>query len=133
LESPQCWRRLYSGGDLLAGAQLFAPTQSVLPIDDSLQRQWLFKEADNYLDNFLSQFDTYAVRLTRPLLQHACEVAARYNLKSHDSLVVAIAYRVGVPDIAAIDIDFERPDNIYVWNDYIPRIRQKLRRAKRIR
>jgi predicted nucleic acid-binding protein len=92
-----------------------------------LQRQWLFKEADSYLDDFLNQFDTYAVRLTRPLLQRACEVAARYNLGSHDSLVVAIAYRVSVPDIAAIDGDFERPDNIYVWDDDIPRIRQQLK------
>ncbi len=85
------------------------------------------------MDDFLSHFDTHVVRLTRPLLQQACEVAARYNLGSHDSLVVAIAYRVGVPDIAAIDIDFERPDNIYVWNDDIPRIRQKLKGTKRIR
>lgn len=134
LEAPRYWRRLYSSGDLLSSAQLFSPTQSVLPIDDSLQREWLFKEADNYLDDFLSLFfDTYVVRVTRPLLQRACEVAARYNLGSHDSLVVAIAYRVSVPDIVSIDSDFECPDDIYIWNNDIPRIRRELKQPKRSR
>jgi predicted nucleic acid-binding protein len=108
LEAPQCWRRLYKGGALV-------PNQRGL--DEVSDRRNAFVEADRQLGTFLAAFNTRRVSVDRRIMKLGSEMAATYNLSSHDALVVAISWDTGIADIAALDDDFEAVDGIELWDN----------------
>jgi predicted nucleic acid-binding protein len=45
----------------------------------------------------------------------ASDLAATYDLGSHDALIVAVARLTEVPDVIALDRDFRRVDGLHLW------------------
>ena len=80
-------------------------------------RQNAFVEADLQLSTFLAAFNTRRVRISERLMKLGSTMAATYNLSSHDALAVAISWDAGIPDIAALDHDFEAVDGIELWDN----------------
>ena len=86
------------------------------------------EHGDQYLRTFLDLFDRYEVRIGTRLLDRALQLMARYNLKSHDACVAAIAFHTDVADVVSLDKDFLRVDGLRVWNNGIPARRAGRRR-----
>ncbi|MGH7813025.1 MAG: type II toxin-antitoxin system VapC family toxin [Candidatus Binataceae bacterium] len=107
LEAPQCWRRLYRRG-------LLSPSQG--SIDATTNRLNAFAESDATLEEFLAGFNKRRANISRSLLRKASVMAARYDLQSHDALVVALARDIGVSDLAAIDRGFRVVDGLELWD-----------------
>lgn len=93
-------------------------------VDD--REQW-YKLGDEYLKTLLSLFDRYEVRIGTRLLDKALDLAARYNLRSHDACLLACAFHTEVLDIVSLDKHFLRVDGIHVWNNGIPARRRAAR------
>lgn len=107
LEAPQCWRRLYKRG-------LLFPARG--GIDITPNRLNAFAESDSALENFLAAFNQRQINISRALMRQASAMAARYDLQSHDALVVALARDIGVANLAAIDRGFRVVDGLELWD-----------------
>jgi predicted nucleic acid-binding protein len=111
LEAPQCWRRLFNAKRL--------PVQ---PGPDILtERKRAFDRANGALTRFLGRFGRYEVGITKPLIKIANSLVAQHGfLSSHDALCVAIAQDFRIPDIAALDRDFQKVPDIDLWDGHLP-------------
>lgn len=106
LEAPQCWRRLLQKNALpLASAGRYER--------DGIVRA--FQDASALLREFLGEFDRWEIALSEDVLGLANVHAARYDLKSHDALVAAIASTTGVYEVVTMDADFEEVTPLTVW------------------
>lgn len=106
LEAPQCWRKLYRKGALPA-----EPTSA----NDTIVQADAFADATAQLRRFLGGYETYEVLLTDDVLDLAARQAGQYNLKSHDSVSVAITSTAGVYDVVALDGKFRRVEHVTLW------------------
>ena len=106
LEAPQCWRKLYRKGALPA-----KPTSA----NDTIVQADAFADATAQLRRFLGGYETYEVLLTDDVLDLAARQAGQYNLKSHDSVFVAITSTAGVYDVVALDGKFRRVEHVTLW------------------
>ncbi len=76
-----------------------------------------FRDASALLRRFLGGFDRWEIALGEDVLGLANLHAGRYDLKSHDALVVAIASTTGVYDVVTMDDDFEKVPTLTVWTE----------------
>jgi predicted nucleic acid-binding protein len=118
------WRRAVNA----RGLPPEVASQPVLLTDPGAERERWYRHGDDYLKTLLSLYDRYEVRIGSRLLDRALRLMARYNLKSHDACVAAIAFHTEVTDIVSLDKDFLRIDGLHVWNNRIPARRAARRR-----
>ena len=104
--------------------------QQALWDDPVREREELFALGDEYLDDFLSLFERYEVRLTSRVQVQTRGIMAHHNLKPMDACLVACAARVGTEHVASLDRDFRRVDGIHLWNNFIPSKRLTRRRQR---
>jgi predicted nucleic acid-binding protein len=103
-------------------------SQPMLITDPATERERWYRHGDDYLKALLTLYDRYEVRIGSRLLDRALSLMARYNLKSHDACIVAIAFHTEVVDVVSLDKDFLRVDGLHVWNNGIPGRRAVRRR-----
>lgn len=120
----QGWRRAVNARGLPADLA----SRPMLMDDPVAQRERWYKHGDEYLKTLLSLFDRYEVRIGTRLLDRALSLMARYNLKSHDACLAAIAFHTDVVDLVSLDKDFLRVDGLRLWNNGIPGRRAAKRR-----
>jgi predicted nucleic acid-binding protein len=96
--------------------------------DFDKQREESYQLGDEYLKLFLGLYDRYEVKVGTRVLDRAVKLVGRYNLRSHDACLAAIAFHTGVLDIVSLDSHFRRVDDIHLWNNDIPRRRLTKRR-----
>jgi predicted nucleic acid-binding protein len=109
VEAPQCWRRLDALGALPSHI-------SVIGLSEDVLRDRAFRLAERALDRFLAAFNRQQIALTRALARIASQAVAKYNLGSHDAVVIAVSRYTHVAHIAALDRDFRRVDGIELWD-----------------
>ncbi|HEU4758934.1 MAG TPA: PIN domain-containing protein [Dehalococcoidia bacterium] len=121
------WRRAVNA----KGVPLEIASAPMLMDDAAAQRERWFQRGDEYLKTFLALFDRYEVRVGTRLLDRALRLMARYNLRSHDACVAAMAFHAEVLDVVSLDADFLRVDDLHVWNNGVPARRAAKRRHAR--
>jgi predicted nucleic acid-binding protein len=103
-------------------------SRPMLVTDPAAERERWYRHGDDYLKSLFSLFDRYEVRIGTRLLDRALRLMARYNLKSHDACVAAVAFHTEVTDVVSLDRDFLRIDSLHIWNNGIPGRRAARRR-----
>jgi len=120
----QGWRRAVNA----RGLPPEVASQPMLVTDPAAERERWYRHGDDYLKSLLSLFDRYEVRIGTRLLDRALRLMARYNLKSHDACVAAVAIHTEVADVVSLDRDFLRIESLHMWNNGIPGRRAARRR-----
>ena len=116
LEFWQAWRR--------ATARRGLPSYSISEPDwqppASPSRTDVYQIGDRFLRDFLRNYNVWEISIGSRLLDGALQLMGRYNLKSHDACVAALAFQSGFTDIVSLDRDFRRLDGVRLWNNGIP-------------
>ena len=81
-----------------------------------LERETAFNEANAQLEIFLASFNRHRVNISLRLMQQGSVMAARYELSSHDALIVALLQDYGLNHLGVIDNDFCKVDHLELWD-----------------
>ena len=104
---PREWRDVYRNNPGLIGSQFYSEVGQFLALLSGIP-VW-----------FVEPEDICKVCIQRPLelalKETMCLYVEKFNLLSQDALNLAIANRLGVRDIAAIDADFHRADGFTIY------------------
>jgi len=105
------WRKLIQRG--LLPPEPSGQLQLKLGIPE--ERPHWFRVAEMLLMRFLAQFPRREVRVNQRVLKSMVRLMGTYNLRSLDAVQIASAFDVQCRDIASLDEDFRRVDEIRLW------------------